>query len=95
MKGVTMTSPAKKLTHLLAMSLVAVVFSTGCAVHARVYDSYDHRYRAWAPENGFYIQWEDETHRRHMGYHRRDDDDRNAYWRWRHDHDRDRDHDRQ
>ncbi len=90
-----MNSPAKKLTHLLlAMSLVAAVFGTGCTAHARVYDSYGHQYRAWAPESGFYVQWESETHRRHMDFHRRDDNDRNDYWRWRHDHDRDHDHDR-
>lgn len=88
-----MKSLAKKLAPLLfAFSLMATVFNTGCAVHARVYDSYDHQYRSWAPESGFYIQWEQETHRHHRDFNRRNDDDKSAYWKWRYDHTRDHDH---
>jgi hypothetical protein len=86
-KGATMRSPAKKLTLLLfTLSLLATVFNTGCVARARVYDSYDHHYRAWAPESGFYVRWEHETHRSHMDYKKRGDDDKNAYWKWRRDH---------
>jgi hypothetical protein len=83
-----MGSSAKKLTRLLlTLTLAVTAFNTGCAVHARVYDSYDHGYRAWAPESGFYVRWEHETHRSHKDFNKRSEQDKNAYWKWRHDHD--------
>lgn len=81
-----MRSPAKKLSRLLfTLSLFAMVFNTGCAVRGRVYDSYDHQYRSWAPENGNYTRWEQQNHRTHEDYKKRSDQDKNAYWKWRHD----------
>ena len=82
-----MRSFTKKLAPLVfALSLTATALTTGCAVHARVYDSYDHQYRAWAPENSYYIEWEHDTNRSHEDFKKRSSSDQEAYWEWRHDH---------
>jgi len=82
-----MRSFAKQLAPLVfALSLGAAALTSGCTVHARVYDSYDHQYRAWAPETTYYVQWEQETHRSHEDFNKRSNADKDAYWKWRHDH---------
>ena len=88
--------PRKMVPMVMAAVMAAPLLMTGCAVHGRVYDSYDHQYRQWAPESGFYIQWENENHYRHERYERRRQNEQQAYWEWRarHNGDRDRDHDR-
>ena len=68
----------------LACILASPLFTTGCAVHARVYDPEYHQYHAWAGEQGYYNQWEQNTHRQHMDYNKRSDADKKAYWDWRH-----------
>ena len=86
----------KKITPmLLAAAISSPILLTGCEVHGRVYDSYDHQYRQWAPESTYYGQWETETHRKHERYERRKHDEQQDYWKWRskHDHDHDHDHD--
>lgn len=76
--------------------LASVLLATGCTVHAGYYDPYDQRYYAPAQENGYIVQWETETHRRHEDFRRRREDERREYWQWRqqhvHDHNGDRDH---
>ena len=86
----------KILPLLLAAAISSPILLTGCEVHGRVYDSYDHQYHPWAPENGYYVQWENETHRKHERYQRRKHDEQQDYWQWRSQRsgDRDRDHDR-
>lgn len=87
----------KKVTPLLlAVAISSPFLLTGCEVHGRVYDSYDHQYRQWAPESSFYIRWEDENHYRHERYQRRNQQQQQEYWQWRsrNSGDRDRDHDR-
>jgi len=69
---------------VLATGLTAAVLSTGCAVHARVYDPYYHDYHDWGGEAGYYNQWEHDTHRDHMDFNRRSQADQKAYWEWRH-----------
>ncbi len=69
---------------LLASVLAVPVFSTGCAAHVRVYDPYYHDYHVWATETPYYTQWEHDTHRDHMDFNKRSDDDKKAYWDWRH-----------
>lgn len=59
---------------------------TGCAGHARVYDSYDHQYHAWAPERSHYTEWEHETHKSHKDYKKRSADEQKQYWQWRQSH---------
>lgn len=90
-------------TLILSAALVSPVLISGCA--ARVYDYQDHDYHRWnGQERGYYERWESDTHRRHVDYDRRKDEEQKEYWRWRdehykhdhrHDHDRDRDHDNQ
>jgi hypothetical protein len=75
------------LTPLLFASVLASpLFTTGCAVHARVYDPYYHDYHAWAGEGVYYDQWEHETHHEHKDFKERDKNDQKAYWDWRHSH---------
>ncbi|HUB19132.1 MAG TPA: hypothetical protein VL990_10900 [Acidobacteriaceae bacterium] len=79
----------KSTRFLIAAVFAASLLSVGCAVRARVYDPYDHDYHAWAAENGYYVQWEHDTHRSHEDFDKRSDADRHAYWEWRHSHDHD------
>jgi hypothetical protein len=60
------------------------LFTTGCAVHARVYDPYHRDYHGWAGETVYYNQWEHDTHRQHEDFNKRNRDDQKAYWDWRH-----------
>ncbi len=70
---------------LLAAALLAPNI-TGCAVHARVYDPYYHDYHNWDTENGYYVQWEHDTHRDHKDFNKRSKDEQKEYWDWRHSH---------
>ncbi|MGB7263941.1 MAG: hypothetical protein WBC92_00405 [Terracidiphilus sp.] len=69
---------------LLAAVFASPVLMTGCAVHARVYDPYYHDYHAWGTEDGYYVQWEHNTHRDHMDFNKRSAADQKQYWDWRH-----------
>jgi hypothetical protein len=71
---------------LLAAAFISPVLITGCEAHARVYDSYDHGYRQWAPESPYYSQWEAENHYRHERFERRSRRQQQEYWQWRHEH---------
>jgi hypothetical protein len=80
-----MSSLKKNLAPLLFAAVLAVpIFSTGCAVHARVYDPYYHDYHGWDGEVVYYGQWEHDTHRDHMDFNKRSDADKKEYWDWRH-----------
>lgn len=85
--------PGSCATIALAAALLAPAI-TGCAVHTRVYDPYYHDYHGWNTESGYYVQWENDTHRHHEDFKKRDKDDQKQYWDWRHNHDHDHDHDR-
>lgn len=77
-------------TFLLAGVMAAPVMMSGCAAHAeyRVYDPYHSDYHHWDhDEDGYYVQWEVETHRRHRDFRKRDAEDQKEYWNWRHSHD--------
>jgi hypothetical protein len=76
---------------LLSAALVAPAL-TGCAVHARVYDSYHQDYHEWPAEQSYYVQWETETHRSHEDFKKRNSDEQKEYWDWRHSHDHDQNH---
>lgn len=76
---------------LIAAVLMVPLLGTGC-MHREVY--------AWGPgEQTYYVQWENETHRDHVDWERRNKHDQKEYWKWRHqhhdDHDHDHDHDHQ
>ena len=64
----------------LAAALLSPTFITGCAVHARVYDTYG------PGEDVYYARWEHETHRDHVAYAQRKADEQREYWKWRHSH---------
>lgn len=73
------------LSLLLCAVLVAPVFISGCAT--RVYDVDHHDYHRWdSRERGYYVQWENETHRSHQDFDRRSDAEQREYWNWRHSH---------
>lgn len=74
----------KFLPLLLAAAISSPLLITGCEVHGRVYDSYDHGYRQWAPESPYYTHWERENRYRHERYERRSQEQQEEYWRWRH-----------
>jgi hypothetical protein len=69
---------------VLAMGLAASVLTSGCTVHARVYDPYYHDYHVWVNEEPYYNQWEHDTHRDHVEFAKRNQSDQKAYWDWRH-----------
>jgi hypothetical protein len=71
---------------LLVAATVSPLLLAGCAVHARVYDPYYHDYHAWGGETAYYNQWEHDTHRDHVDFNHRKDEDKKAYWDWRHSH---------
>jgi hypothetical protein len=97
-KGIDMTFQ-KLVGSLLSTAVLGGVMATtgvlGCEVHAGYYyDPYDHRYYAPDQETVYYMQWENETHRRHEEWKHRRDNERREYWQWRHQHEHDRDRDR-
>jgi hypothetical protein len=68
-----------------AAALATSLLTTGCAVHARVYDGYYGDYHRWDDhEVVFYNRWEHDTHRAHVDFGQRSDADKKAYWTWRH-----------
>ncbi len=69
---------------LLAVAIAAPVLTTGCEVHARVYDPYYRDYHVWATEEPYYTQWEHDTHREHRDFDKRSTDEQKDYWNWRH-----------
>jgi hypothetical protein len=82
-----MGSLVRKFSRFAVAAIFAgSLLSVGCA-HDRVYDPYYHDYHTWAGENGYYVQWEHDTHRDHVEFEKRNDADKHAYWDWRHSHD--------
>ncbi|HUB50606.1 MAG TPA: hypothetical protein VL986_00470 [Terracidiphilus sp.] len=80
-------SAAKLMSGLvLAVALTAPFLTSGCAVHARVYDPYYHDYHDWNGETVYYNQWETETHRNHVEFKNRPANEQKEYWDWRHSH---------
>jgi hypothetical protein len=69
---------------VLAVAIFLPVLITGCTVHARVYDPYYRDYHDWNGETVYYNQWEHDTHRDHVDFAKRNDNDKKAYWDWRH-----------
>jgi hypothetical protein len=77
---------------------LAMMFAglAACASHHRTY--YESGGEVWGPDEVvYYNQWEVDTHRPHVVWEERRDDEHREYWVWRrqhvHDHDHDRDHD--
>jgi hypothetical protein len=80
-----MPSFLRRFTPLLfAAALAAPVLSAGCAAHVRIYDPYYSDYHVWAAEEPYYAQWEQETHRRHVDFNHRSEEEKKTYWDWRH-----------
>jgi hypothetical protein len=69
-------------TIALAAALMAPAI-TGCGPH-RVYDPYYHDYHVWGTEQGYYTQWEHDTHRDHVDFNKRNANEQKQYWDWRH-----------
>jgi hypothetical protein len=69
---------------MIAALFTAPVAVSACAGH-RTYDPYYGDYHRWnGTENGFYTQWEGETHRAHLDFGRRPAEEQHAYFDWRH-----------
>lgn len=78
----------RKLSRFLAAAVLSAwLLGVGCAASVRVYDPYYRDYHTWPAENGYYVQWEHDTHRDHRDFDRRSDAERREYWDWRHRHD--------
>ena len=71
-------------TLCISAALMIPILLGGCAVRARVYDPYYHDYHPWAGEDSYYLRWEHDTHRDHMDFNRRNDNDKKEYWDYRH-----------
>jgi hypothetical protein len=74
---------------LLAAALISPLAITGCAARAsyRVYDPYYNDYHTWDHgEVVYYQRWENESHRHHRDFNKRDKDEQKEYWNWRHSH---------
>lgn len=75
---------------VLTAILVSPVLLTACAAHAeyRVYDPYHEDYHRWDDrEAGYYAQWENDTHREHRDFDKREAKEQREYWDWRHERD--------
>jgi len=73
-------------TILVGAAMAMPALTTGCTVHAGVYDPYYHDYHPWGGEVVYYQQWERDTHRDHVDFKNRNDADKKEYWDWRHSH---------
>jgi hypothetical protein len=71
---------------LLVAATAAVLWTSGCTVHAGYYDPYYHDYHPVQGEVVYYGQWETETHREHKELKQRNKDEQKEYWDWRHKH---------
>ncbi len=70
---------------VLAAALVSPVVISGCAEHVRVYDAEYRDYHDWNHhEIVYYQRWEGETHRTHLDFDRRSEEEKREYWKWRH-----------
>jgi hypothetical protein len=64
---------------------------TACATHHTYYEA--SAGDVWGPgESTYYVRWETETHRDHVDWEKRKDDEHKAYWAWRHEHHDNDDH---
>lgn len=80
-----MTSVFNRLAPiLLSVGIIMPVFTTGCTVHAGVYDRYHQDHHVWATEQPYYSQWEHDTHRQDKDFKKRSSDEQKDYWDWRH-----------
>ncbi len=71
---------------LIAGALTAPLMLTGCATHSG-YDVAYSDHHVWnESENGFYVQWETDTHRQHREWNQRNADEQREYWSWRQTH---------
>lgn len=76
---------------ILLAVLLSTVAITGCAARVstgyRVYDRDHNDHHTWDNnEVVFYGRWENETHRDHRDFRKRNDDEKKEYWAWRHGH---------
>jgi hypothetical protein len=71
----------------VSAAFLGMLFLAGCAARVRVYDPEYHDYHYWNhTEVGYYQQWEHDTHRQHVDFSKRSQDEQNQYWQWRHQH---------
>jgi hypothetical protein len=71
----------------VAGAFLGMLVISGCSAHVRYYDPYYHDYHYWnQDEVVYYQQWERETHRQHVEFKDRSQDEQTEYWKWRHSH---------
>ena len=71
-------------TFLFGAAMAAALYTTGCTVHAGLYDPYHHDYHPVDGEVVYYGNWERETHRDHKEMKEREKKEQKEYWDWRH-----------
>ena len=70
---------------LMAAAIFSPALLSGCQARVHVYDSYHRDFHAWSGgEARYYSRWEDDTHRDHVDFAKRDPADQQNYWDWRH-----------
>ena len=77
------------ISFLLAAALAAPVVVTGCAARVSTgytfHDGYYNDDHVWDNnEVAFYGRWENETHRSHQDFRKRNADEQKEYFTWRH-----------
>ncbi len=88
-----MTNDMRKIYQYLCSICVSAAFlgllmTAGCAARVRYYDPEYHDYHTWNHgEVVYYQQWETQTHRQHVDFKHRNQDEQSEYWKWRHGHD--------
>ena len=77
------------VSFLLAAALAAPIVITGCAARVETgytyHDNYYNDDHVWdANEVAFYGRWENDTHRNHVDFRKRNADEQKEYFTWRH-----------
>jgi hypothetical protein len=79
--------------HLVSFVMITALASpalvAGCAARVdtgyRVYDPYYSDYHVWDNNEAvYYSHWENDTHRDHRDFRKRNKDEQKEYWTWRH-----------
>ena len=69
----------------LAVALAGPVLIAGCEGEVRTYDAGYGDYHRWNHgEVVYYNNWEHETHRDHVDFAKRNDEEKKEYYTWRH-----------
>lgn len=82
-------SPKLLTSFALSAAFASAMALAGCSARVstgyRMHDGYYNDDHVWDNnELVFYSRWENDTHRRHEDFRRRNADEQREYWNWRH-----------